>query len=128
MRIPLLRGRTFTDGDVRTSQLVMVVSQSTAQKFFGDADPIGKTLRPSAKPEIAYTIVGVVGDIRDQALNQQTPTLYYGLQQRGTWPLMDVVVRSDVRSDLAPTLPQSRCCLRFARESTTLTRDSPWRT
>jgi putative ABC transport system permease protein len=99
MRIPLLRGRTFTDADVRTSQLVMVVSQSTAQKFFGDADPIGRTLRPSAKPEIAYTIVGVVGDIRDQALNQQTPTLYYGLQQRGTWPLMDVAVRSDARTD-----------------------------
>jgi putative ABC transport system permease protein len=99
MGIPLLRGRTFTDGDTRTSQLVMVVSQSTAQKFFGDADPIGKTLRPSAKPEIAYTIVGVVGDIRDQALNQQTPTLYYGLQQRGTWPLMDVVVRSDAGTD-----------------------------
>jgi putative ABC transport system permease protein len=45
MRIPLLRGRTFTDADVRTAPLVMVVSQSTAQKFFGDADPIGKTLR-----------------------------------------------------------------------------------
>ena len=43
MRIPLLRGRTFTDADVRTSQLVMIVSQSTAQKFFGDADPIGQS-------------------------------------------------------------------------------------
>jgi putative ABC transport system permease protein len=94
MRIPLLRGRTFTDADVKTSQLVMVVSQSTAQKFFGDTDPIGKTLRPSAKPEIAFTIVGVVGDVRDQALNQQTPSLYYAIPQRGAWPLMDVVVRT----------------------------------
>ena len=99
MRIPLLRGRTITDADTRTAQFVMVVSQSTAQKFFGDADPIGKTLRPSAKPEIAFTIVGVVGDVRDQALNQQTPTLYYGLQHRGTWPLMDVVVRSEAGTD-----------------------------
>lgn len=95
MRIPLLRGRVFNDGDVKTSQLVVIVSQSTAQKFFGDADPIGKTLRPSAKPEIAYTIVGVVGDVRDQVLNQQTPTLYYAIPQRGSWPLMDVVVRAD---------------------------------
>jgi len=95
MRIPLLRGRTFTDADVRTSQLVMVVSQSTALKFFGDADPIGRALRPSAKPELAYTIVGVVGDVRDQALNQETPTLYYSIPQRGSWPLMDVVVRTD---------------------------------
>ena len=102
MRIPLLRGRTFTDADVKTSQLVMVVSQSTAQKFFGDADPIGRALRPSAKPEIAFTIVGVVGDVRDQALNQQTPTLYYAIPQRGSWPLMDVVIRSEARSDGSP--------------------------
>ncbi len=99
MQIPLLRGRTFTDADVRTAPLVTVVSQSTAQKFFGDADAIGKALRPSAKPELAYTIVGVVGDVRDQALNQQTPTLYYSIPQRGSWPLMDVVVRSNARSD-----------------------------
>jgi putative ABC transport system permease protein len=99
MRIPLLRGRTFTDADTQASQKVMIVSQSTAQKFFGDADPIGKALRPSAKPELAYTIVGVVGDIRDQALNQQTPTLYYAIPQRGSWPLMDVVVQSEASSD-----------------------------
>ena len=99
MHIPMLRGRTFTDADIRTSQQVMVVSQSTAQKFFGDADPIGKALRPSAKPELAYTIVGVVGDVRDQALNQETPTLYYSIPQRGSWPLMDVVVRSEARTD-----------------------------
>ena len=94
MRIPLLRGRAFTEADVRTSQPVMVVSQSTAQKFFGDADPIGKALRPSAKPELSFTIVGVVGDVRDQALNLETPSLYYAIPQRGSWPLMDVVVRS----------------------------------
>jgi putative ABC transport system permease protein len=99
MHIPMLRGRTFTDADVRTAPLVMIVSQSTAQKFFGDADPLGKALRPSAKPELAYTIVGVVGDVRDQALNQQTPTLYYSIPQRGSWPLMDVVVRSEARTD-----------------------------
>ena len=94
MHIPLLRGRTFTDADVRTAPLVMVVSQSTARKFWGDADPIGRTLRPSAKPEIAYTIVGEVGDVHDQALNQQVPQLYYSIPQRGSWALMDVVVRA----------------------------------
>jgi len=107
MRIPLLRGRVFNDADVKTSQLVMIVSQSTAQKFFGDADPIGKALRPSAKPEIAFTIVGVVGDVRDQVLNQQTPTLYYAIPQRGSWPLMDVVVRADGSPEaLLPSIRQ----------------------
>lgn len=94
MHIPILRGRTFTDADVRTAPLVMVVSQSTARKFWGDADPIGKTLRPSAKPEIAYSIVGVVGDVHDTALNQEVPQLYYSIPQKGSWALMDVVVRA----------------------------------
>ncbi|HYL72820.1 MAG TPA: ABC transporter permease [Bryobacteraceae bacterium] len=107
MHIPLLRGRTFTDADVRTAPLVMVVCQSTARKFWGDADPIGRTLRPSAKPEMAYTIVGEVGDVHDQALNQQVPQLYYAISQRGSWPLMDVVVRASGSPEaLLPTIRQ----------------------
>jgi putative ABC transport system permease protein len=107
MRIPLLRGRDFTDADgPAPSQPVMVVSQSTARKFWGDADPIGHTLRRSAKPEIAFTIVGVVGDVRDQALNQESPTLYYPVGFR-VWPLMDVVVRTQGQPDaLLPTIRQ----------------------
>jgi putative ABC transport system permease protein len=94
MHIPLLRGRNFTDADTNTSQKVMIVSEETAKKFFGDADPLGKALRPSAKPELAYTIVGVVGDVKELALNLDTPSLYYAIPQRGSWPLMDIVVRT----------------------------------
>jgi putative ABC transport system permease protein len=95
MRIPLLRGRNFTDSDASKPPLVMVVSQNTARKFWGDADPIGKTLRPTAAPAIAYTIVGIVGDVRDSALNQESPTLYYSIPERGAAGLMDVVVRTE---------------------------------
>jgi len=95
MRIPLLRGRTFTDADTSKPPLVMVVSQATARKFWGDADPIGKTLRPTAKPEIAFTIVGVVGDVRDTALNREALSLYYNIPERGAAALMDIVVRTD---------------------------------
>jgi putative ABC transport system permease protein len=84
----------------------MIVSQSTARKFWGDADPIGHTLRRSAKPEIAFSIVGVVGDVRDQALNQESPTLYYPMGFR-VWPLMDVVVRTDGQPEaLLPAVRQ----------------------
>ena len=107
LRIPLLRGRDFTDADgPAPSQPVMIVSQSTARKFWGDADPIGRTLRRSAKPEIAFSIVGVVGDVRDQALNQESPTLYYPMGFR-VWPLMDVVVRTDGQPEaLLPAVRQ----------------------
>lgn len=95
MGIPLLRGRDFTDADgAAPSQPVMIVGQTTARRFWGDGDPIGHTLRRSAAPAIAFTIVGVVGDVRDTALNQESPTLYYPTGFR-VWPLMDVVVRMD---------------------------------
>jgi putative ABC transport system permease protein len=93
MRIPLIRGRGFNEADVSSAPLVLIVSQSTAQKFFGDADPIGRTLRHVARPPY-YTIVGEVGDIRDTSLNQQSPTLYYAATQR-PFSAMDVVVRTD---------------------------------
>src|SRR5262249_48084682 len=76
MSIPLLRGREFTDADGLTpAPPVMIVSQATAKKFFGDADPIGHSLRRSADPRITFTIVGVVGEVRSTTLNQESPAL-----------------------------------------------------
>ncbi|MBZ5554916.1 MAG: ABC transporter permease [Acidobacteriia bacterium] len=91
--IPLVRGRDFTDADGPTALPVMVVSQATARRFWGDADPLGHTLTRSADPRTAFTIVGVVGDVRSTALNQESPALYYPMASR-VWPLMDVVVRT----------------------------------
>jgi putative ABC transport system permease protein len=94
MGIPLLHGRDFTDADGPTAPPVMIVSQATAKKFWGDSDPLGRTLRRSADPRIAFTVVGVVGDVRSTVLTQEFPTLYYPVAAR-VWPLMDVVVRTD---------------------------------
>jgi putative ABC transport system permease protein len=107
MRIPLLRGRDFREADSPTAQAVMIVSQATARKFWGDADPLGKTLRRTAVPQTAFTIVGVVGDVRNTALNQESPSLYYPMAQRGVWPLMDVVVRTQASPKaMLPTIRQ----------------------
>ena len=92
MNIPLLRGRDFNYAD-GTGQPVMIVSEATARKFWGDGDPLGHTLTRSAERKTAFTIIGVVGDVRDTALNQESPGLYYPLSWR-VWPLMDIVVRT----------------------------------
>jgi len=73
---------------------VTIVSQDTARKFWGDDDPIGHTLRPTAKLTVAFKVVGVVGDIHDTALNQQSPTLYWPMAARAL-SLMDIVVKTD---------------------------------
>jgi putative ABC transport system permease protein len=93
MGIPLLRGRDFTDADGPSATPVLIVSQATAKKFWGDGDPIGRTLTRSADLKTTFTVVGVVGDVSSAALNQESPALYYPLAWRA-WPLMDVVVRT----------------------------------
>ena len=94
MGIPLLKGRDFTEQDGPTSQPVTIVSAATAKKFWGDADPIGRTLYRAADPNIGFTVVGVVGDVRNTALNTESLTLYYSTTWR-VWPLMDLVVRTN---------------------------------
>ena len=94
MNIPLLRGRDFTDADDNKAPHILIVSQATAKTFWGDADPIGRTLRRSADPNTPFTVVGVVGDVRDTALNQESLELYYPMAARVT-ALMDIVVRTN---------------------------------
>jgi putative ABC transport system permease protein len=114
MSIPLLRGRAFTDADGPTSPPVAIVSQDTAKKLWGDADPIGRSFYRAADPTTVFTVVGVVADVRNTALNQQSPALYYPLAWRmGLRPpqlsvvVMDVAVRADgLPEALVPTLRQ----------------------
>jgi putative ABC transport system permease protein len=114
MSIALLRGRAFTDADGPTSPPVAIVSQDTANKIWGDADPIGRSFYRAADPKTVFTVVGVVGDVRNTALNQQSPALYYPLAwrigtsaSRANVVVMDVVVRTDGSPEaLLPTLRQ----------------------
>jgi predicted permease len=56
MRMPLLRGREFTDADSSSAAAGLIVSQSVAAKAWPDRDPIGRNLPAGAE------VVGVVGD------------------------------------------------------------------
>lgn len=95
MRVSLLRGREFTDADTAQAPRVVIVSQSTAKKLWGDADPLGHALVRAADRKTAFTVVGVVGDVRHTALNQESPALYYSLAA-GAAGVMDIAVRTSL--------------------------------
>ena len=95
MQVPLLRGREFTDADTAQAPRVVILSQSTAKKLWGDADPLGRTMVRAADRKTAFTVVGVVGDVRNTALNKESPALYYSLAA-GAAVVMDVAVRTSV--------------------------------
>ncbi|MGH9715235.1 MAG: ABC transporter permease [Candidatus Acidiferrales bacterium] len=81
-RIPLLRGRVFTEQDTGKSELVVIVSEKMAKQFWPKGDEIGaritigKALGPQFT-EAAREVVGVVGDVRDAGLNNDPPPMMY---------------------------------------------------
>jgi putative ABC transport system permease protein len=69
MRVPMIRGRAFTDADDRADgDPVVVLNQTAARRYFGDEDPIGRTIGlPTGTTLDVFgmrTIVGIVGDER----------------------------------------------------------------
>jgi predicted permease len=82
-RIPVVRGRGFTDQDSGAAPGVAIINQALAQQFWKDADPIGERLIIGGRlvgpqfEEPARQIVGVVGDVRDGGLqNDPRPAMY----------------------------------------------------
>ena len=93
MMIPLRRGRSFSDGDIRGSQNVAIVNETLVRRYFGDADPMGKrlTLEDNPKEEDWITVVGVVGDTKPRELQSEpVAELYmpYNQQPEGSMALM----------------------------------------
>jgi putative ABC transport system permease protein len=68
MRVPLVQGRLFDARDVAGGPLAAIVSQSLATHQFGPESPIGKRLRIGPTDGPQYTIVGVVGDLKQLSL------------------------------------------------------------
>jgi putative ABC transport system permease protein len=90
MHITLKRGRDFSDADTANSQPVVLISESMAKRFWPNQDPIGEHLTLTFYPGISREIVGVVGDVKLDALSgTETATLYYPATQLTTPPTQD---------------------------------------
>jgi putative ABC transport system permease protein len=93
MHIPLLRGRNFTEQEVRESAKVLLVSELLVSQVFPNEDPIGKRLLLAMYPK-PFEIIGVVGDIRHQRLESEPfSAMYLPTHAAGR---MNVVIRTQV--------------------------------
>jgi predicted permease len=106
MGIPLLSGRLFDESDDGTAGRVVVVDQKLAERFWPDADPIGKRvyepggaedlIRPSEKVTW-YRVVGVVGSIRQRGLVLADDRIgaYYLPFRQEPWRYLTFAIRTD---------------------------------
>lgn len=84
MRIRLVRGRTFQDTDTDTRPPVAVVSEALARQYWPNADPIGRRIKRGAATSPWLEIVGVVADVRDTGLTQDTGPVMYTCYYQGS--------------------------------------------
>ncbi|MGB6874771.1 MAG: ABC transporter permease [Candidatus Acidiferrales bacterium] len=98
MRIPLLRGRFFSEQDSPSNPKVALISETLARRYFPNQDPIGREMKFGFPPniDVSREIIGIVGDVRDDSLGRKPgPIMYVPFAQA---PLYggEVVVRSSL--------------------------------
>jgi len=97
LRIPLRRGRLFTEADGPAGQRVVVVNESLVRRFFPDGNALGKNVTfgdPTDSRTRWLTIVGIVGDTRRGGMDRAPwAEVYYPLAQAPD-PRMYALVRT----------------------------------
>jgi putative ABC transport system permease protein len=108
MRIPLRQGRTLEQHDRSGAPLVALINESYARREFPGIDPIGKRLRIGPMDGPLYTIVGVVGDVRQMslAISQSDAVYTTPSQWRFADNAMSLVIRT--RGDPTALVPAIR--------------------
>jgi predicted permease len=113
MKIPLVRGRTFTDADGPDAPRVVIVDEQLAAWFWPGADPIGRRMYLPQRPEdvvkpgpdvVWLQVVGVVGNVKLHGLvegEQARVGAYYQSFLQEPSGNIGFAVRS--RGDLAAT-------------------------
>jgi predicted permease len=78
---PLIAGRDLTWSDTYQKLPVAIVSENFAREYWHDANnALGKRIRVASTDDWRE-IIGVVGDVHDNSVNEKAPTLVY-------WPIM----------------------------------------
>jgi putative ABC transport system permease protein len=97
LKVPLLQGRFFNEGDQFDGPGVIIVNNSFAKKWFPNQEPVGKriTFNDTHKPDVKWlTIVGLVGDMRHRGLDLDPKPEYYLPHNQRPYRGMILAVRS----------------------------------
>lgn len=93
--IPLERGRAFDERDTARAPMVAIVDEAFVRRHFPDEEPLGRGIDIGNGTDGFYEIVGVVGDVRHDGLEQSAhPTMYVPYPE-DVFSTMSVVLRTD---------------------------------
>jgi putative ABC transport system permease protein len=108
MGIALRRGRLLDGHDTAGAPMAVLISESLAKRQFPGQDPVGRRVHLGPLNGPWYTIVGVVGDVKQTSLAESQPDAVY-MTPAQSWfadGAMSLVVRA--RGDAAALAPAIR--------------------
>jgi putative ABC transport system permease protein len=111
--IPLQRGRLLDVRDVGGAPAAILISESLARRRFSGQDPIGKRLHVGGLIDSPiYTIVGVVGDVKQMSLAMSDTDAVYTTTTQWHWAdgTLSLVVRA--RGDAVSLTPAIKNAIR----------------
>jgi len=91
MEIPLRAGRYFSVDDTDGATQVVIINEAAARELFPDRDAVGGILQFSSGE---WEVVGVVGDVRHQSLEQGSGSEMYMPMTQLWWGTLEMVIRS----------------------------------
>lgn len=96
MRIPVLRGRTFSATDRGDGPSIGVVTGALAERLWPGEDAVGKRMFFGGTDGDPLTVIGVVGDYHDVDITGEAPLLLFRPNNQMAWPSMTLLVRSNL--------------------------------
>ncbi len=103
LKLPLIQGREFTDGDRPGTTRVAIVNESLAKRMWPEAQPIE---RPLMINDQSYRVVGVVRDAQFRNVDEAPePFLYLPYWQNNLGPQIDATIMARVTGDPEAVLP-----------------------
>jgi putative ABC transport system permease protein len=104
MGIRLVRGRLFTEQDREGAPRVALVSEQFARMHFPGEDPIGQSIHITNGPTAYREIVGIVGDVKQLGLAQETRAQMYEPLYQQPHSFVTLVVRTEGSPEAAGSL------------------------
>ena len=112
MRIPLLRGRTFTDQETPGDDRVCLIDTRFAETHWPGEDPVGKRVMigGSGGNQTPLTIIGVVGHVQNYGIREDTRVQLYFSYRQATPTFISFVLRTT--QETAALAPSVRAAMR----------------
>ena len=106
MGIPLLRGRFFTEADKKDAPRALIINHAMAERYWPHEDVIGKRISFEDVPKKDsdwMTVVGVVGDVKDQPNSPGAEPAFWWSEFQASEPDMSIAIRTALIPGRLPT-------------------------